>query len=113
MRGRFGFRFRRSGRRLLGVAGPAYWPALCCCLLQAESFLISQALIQLHMSCRLRQADFPVQVSPLKPPARLALLVHRDSLTDPQWQESPGQSLTCTEPENLAASNCTSSLKDF
>ncbi|HEU0007663.1 MAG TPA: hypothetical protein VFS12_16880, partial [Terriglobia bacterium] len=56
--------------------------------LQAESFLLSAGSDSASYELQTSAGKFPVQVLPLKPPAKLALLVHRDSLTDPQWQEA-------------------------
>ena len=61
--------------------------------LQAESFLISPGSDSASYELQTSAGKFPVQVSPLKPPAKLALLVHRDSLTDPQWQEAQARIL--------------------
>jgi tetratricopeptide (TPR) repeat protein len=56
--------------------------------LEAESFLISPGSHSPSYEFQTSAGRFLAQISPLKPPTKLSLLVHRDSLTDPQWQEA-------------------------
>lgn len=94
MRGRLKFRFARLGRRLFsGVAGLVLLDGLSLLPLQAESFLISPASDSASYELQTSAGKFPVQVSPLTPPPRLALLVHRDNLKDTQWQEAQARIL--------------------
>ena len=70
MRWRLGFRFRRLGRRLFsGVAGPALLAGSLLLPLEAESFLISPGSDSLSYELQTSAGRFPVQISPLKPPA--------------------------------------------
>ena len=89
MRWRQGFRFRCLGRRLFsGVAGPVLLAGSLLLPLEAESFLISPGSDSPSYELHTPAGNFPVRGLPLKPPAKLALLVDRDCLTDAQWQET-------------------------
>ena len=84
-----GFRFGDAGRQLVsGIAGLVLLAGFALLPLQAESFLISLPPDSTSYELQTSAGKFPVRVSPLKPPAKLALLVHRDSLTEVQWQEA-------------------------
>ena len=89
-----GFRFGDVGRQLVsGIAGLVFLAGLALLPLQAESFLISLPPNSTSYELQTSAGKFPVRVSPLKPAAKLALLVHRDSLTEVRRQEAQARIL--------------------
>src|SRR5262245_22840776 len=94
MCGRLTFPSGRSGSQLLTRAARLIWlTAVFPLSLHAESFLISPTSASGPYELQTSAGKFPVQASVINPPAKLALLVHRDSLTDTEWREAQARIL--------------------
>jgi len=81
---RFGFLERWL---VLGAAGALFLTSLWALPSQADSYLLSAIPESTVYEMETSAGRFPAHVSPLKPSAKLALLVHLDNLAEAEWQE--------------------------